>query len=141
MSYESFYIINTGTSLSVEVDFKGYLIVYKKNKDDEIANAQLQLLKRLIENGLKLKMENFLFIDVANQQSRFSVWRKQIEINKCIFFGVEPSEVGLNFNLPSYKNTTFSSILFLKADAPEVLEKNSALKAKLWEQLQLAFNS
>ena len=105
-----------------------------------MAEVQSGLLTKLIENGLKLKSENFFFVDINEQKERFTVLKKSIEIQKCFLFGVQEKEVGINFDIRLYHLTKVAGVDFLKADAPEILEKDKNLKNKLWTQLQISFN-
>jgi hypothetical protein len=137
----SFFVLPTTTNLSAGASYSGYVIFYKKNKDASVAEVQIGLLTKLIENGLKLKSENFLLIDLNEQKERFSVLKKSIGIQKCFLFGVQEREVGINFDVPVYHLTRISGIDFLKADAPEILENDKNLKNKLWIQLQISFKT
>ncbi len=136
---DSFFILNSSGKISTAENYAGFVIFYKKSKDVEIAEIQINLYLKLIENALKLKMENFLFIDVNEHKERFSSLRKSISIQKCFLFGVEESEIGINFKIPMYQLTQFSEIEFLKVDTPELLEQNKNMKNKLWVQLQISF--
>lgn len=135
----SFFVLHTTSNPSAEETYSGYVVFYKKSKDASVAEVQTGLLTKLIENGLKLKSENFLFIDMNEQKIRFSVLKKSFEIQKCFLFGVQEREIGINFDIPVYHLTRIAGIDFLKADAPEILESDKNLKNKLWTQLQISF--
>ncbi len=134
------YVLNTQSDLVVPDKFSGYIVFYKKSKEQHVADVQLGLFQKLIENGLKLSLSNFLLVDIFQYPVRISVLKKNLTFHKCFLFGVKENEVGLNFNLPLYKHIYFSEIDFIKSDAPEVLEQDKNLKNKLWIQLQSAFN-
>lgn len=135
----SFFVLHNSTSISINSNYAGFVIFYKKSKDAAIDEMQSGLYSKLIENALKLKLENFLFIDINEQKERFSVLKKSTEIQKCFLFGVKESEVGINFDIPLYKLITIAAVEFLKVDAPEILEKDKNLKNQLWTQLQISF--
>ena len=71
------------TPISIDSDYTGFVIFYKKSKDATIAEIQSALYSKLIENALKLKLQNFLFIDINEQKVRFSVLKKSTNIQKC----------------------------------------------------------
>lgn len=118
----------------------GYILVYRKHKHPEIEHIQETLLKKLIENGLKLKLSNFLIIDMETSQMRFSSIKDDAKPQKVILMGVSEQEFGLNINLQSYQLTMLSGIHFIKCDSPEKLNDSNALKTALWKQLQQSFN-
>ncbi len=136
-----FYILNSSApDITINEHFQGYVIWYKKNKDTSIAEVQASLFSKLIVNALKLREDNFLLIDIY-QPVRLSELKKSIKMTKCFLFGVKESEIGINFDISSYKLTAVAGIEFLKVDAPEILEQDKGLKNKLWEQLQLSFKT
>jgi hypothetical protein len=135
----SFFVLSSDKNIAVDAQYAGYVIFYRKSKDAVVAEIQTSLYTKLIENALKLKLVNFLFIDINTQKVRFSGIKKALEIRKCFLFGVDEKEVGINFDIPPYHLTALASVEFLKADAPEKLESDKHLKNKLWTQLQTAF--
>jgi hypothetical protein len=135
-----FFILNKPYSFEVNPEFSGFIIFYKKSSVEKDAEIQLNLLNKLIQNALKLSLEQFLLIDLNTQKVRLSDLRKSLVIKKCFLFGVNESEIGTNIVISKYKLNTVAEIQFLKADAPELLEQNKTLKNQLWEQLQIAFN-
>lgn len=134
-----FVLNNSNENIAVNENFAGYIIFFKKNKDDNIASIQLNLLIKLIENALKLSLDNFLFVDLNTQKVRLSELRKLIKVNKSFLFGVNESEIGINIAISNYQLNSIADIEFLKADALEIIEKNTKLKAQLWQQLQISF--
>lgn len=135
----SFFVLNSTAIPFIPESFLGYVIFYKKSNEPAVAEAQMSLMQKLIENGLKLSMDNFLVIDILEQPARITALKKQIQLSKCFLFGVQENEVGLNASIPLYQLVQIASMDILKSDAPELLDKNSALKSKLWKQLQIAF--
>jgi hypothetical protein len=135
----SFYLLTPSGQIAASDQYAGYVIFYKKSVENPIAAIQESLFLKLIENGLKLKMEQFLFVDITNRQERISSLKKSIDIQKCFLFGVKEAEIGINFDIPLYSLITVGETEFLKADTPEVLEQEKQLKNQLWKQLQIAF--
>lgn len=137
---DNFFVLNhVNNEFNVEGDFAGYVIYYRKSTDIKVAEVQLNLLNKLIQNALKLTLSHFLFIDLNTQNIRLSVLRKTLDVNKCFLFGINESEIGINFNIPDYKIKTIAGIEFLKIDIPEKIEQDAKLKTQLWKQLQILF--
>ncbi len=135
-----FFVLNNGNDETVvNEQFAGYVVFYKKSKEEKIAEIQSNLLNKLIQNALKLNLDNFLFIDLNTQKIRLASLRKSIKIEKCFLFGVQEAEIGTNIVIPNYQLILVADIQFLKVDAPEKLEQNKPLKNQLWEQLQISF--
>lgn len=134
-----FYILNNAHTITAKQDFLGNIIFYKKSKQQNVAETQHNLLDKLIQNALKLSLDNFIFIDLNEQQIKLHELRKIAKVEKCFLFGVNESEIGTNIVIPTYQLVTIAAIQFLKIDAPETIEANKNLKSKLWEQLQIAF--
>ncbi|MDB5226106.1 MAG: hypothetical protein JWN78_299 [Bacteroidota bacterium] len=135
----NFFVLKNSGGILVPAEFAGYVVFYKKDKDAAIAEIQRSLLEKMICNGLKLKLENFLFIDISEQPVRLSELKKTLTLKKCFLFGVKENEIGINFDATPYKILNVSNIEFLKVDAPEILEQKKDLKNRLWEQIQLSF--
>lgn len=135
----SFFVLKNTSDITVSPEYSGYVVFYKKDKDPVVVEVQTGLLQKLIANGLKLKLENFLLVDVSEQSVRLSQLKKTLALKKCFLFGVKENEIGINFDISPYKLLKVSNIEFLKVDAPEVLEQKKDLKNRLWEQMQLAF--
>jgi len=134
-----FYILNNAHTITAKQDFSGNIIFYKKSKQQNVAETQHNLLDKLIQNALKLSLDNFIFIDLNEQQIKLHELRKIAKVEKCFLFGVNESEIGTNIVIPNYQLVNVADIQFLKIDAPETIDANKNLKSKLWEQLQIAF--
>ena len=134
-----FYILNNAHTITAKQDFSGNIIFYKKSKQQNVAETQHNLLDKLIQNALKLSLDNFIFIDLNEQQIKLHELRKIAKVENCFLFGVNESEIGTNIVIPNYQLVNVADIQFLKIDAPETIDANKNLKSKLWEQLQIAF--
>jgi len=134
-----FFVLNNTHNITVKHDFSGNVIFYKKSKEQSVVEIQHNLLDKLIQNALKLSLDNFIFVDLNEQKIKLHELRKMATVEKCFLFGVNESEIGTNIVIPKYQLLTIAAIQFLKIDAPEIIESNKNLKSKLWEQLQIAF--
>ena len=134
-----FFVLQNNDNITVKEEFSGFLVFYKKSKDEKTAEIQHNLFAKLIQNGLKLSLDNFLFIDFNDQKVRLTTIRKSFKIEKCFLFGINEAEIGINIVIPNNQFTTVADIEFLKTDSPEKLEENSVLKTKLWNQLKISY--
>lgn len=138
---DNFYVINNQIDfIKVNENFAGYIVFFKKSIDTKVADVQMNLLHKLIQNALKLELDNFLFIDLNTNKVHLTALNKLHNVNKCFLFGVDENEIGTNIAIPYYQLNKIAGIDFLKVDTPEKLEQNKSLKNKLWEQLQISFN-
>jgi hypothetical protein len=67
-------------------------------------------------------------------------WKNIIEVfqpNFCFFWGVSPSQFGVNIN--KYKASVHDSIKMLYVDSMNSVFSNSSLKLQLWEQTKPLF--
>jgi hypothetical protein len=60
-------------------------------------------------------------------------------IQKAVFFGIKPSDLGLNLVIPLYQPTVFSGSTFLFVDKLAVIENSKERRAALWACLQRLF--
>ena len=136
---ENFFVLNRENKTEISDGFLGNVFFYQKSKDELIATTQLSLIEKLIENGLKLELENVLIVDIKEQKIRLNQLQKITKIECCILFGDIESEIGLNFTLKKYHIQSINNVQFLKADIAEILDKNAALKTKFWNELKKLF--
>ena len=136
----TFFVLSENKPIVPDEHYSGYVLFYKKSSDAELATIQEHLFSKLIEQALKLKRNQFLWVDVAKEPTRFSSVVKNVSVQKCLLFGVSEKEIGLNIELPLYQLKKIKNIDFIKSDAPEQLENNKTLKSKLWVQLVILFN-
>ncbi|MFN8284210.1 MAG: hypothetical protein U0U67_13405 [Chitinophagales bacterium] len=137
---EQFYVLNSENSVEIVNEFSGSVFFYARSKNENEAQIQRTLIEKLVQNGLKLELQNVLLIDINEQKIRLNQLQKMTKIERCIFFGDIESQIGLNFTLQKYHIQTVHSVEFLKADLAENLDKNAALKTKFWNELKKVFN-
>lgn len=137
---EQFFILNRENSIEIKDEFLGNVFFYAKSNDVAIAQSQINLIEKLIQNGLKLQLQNVLIIDINAQKIRLNQLQKMTKIEKCIFFGDIESKIGLNFTLNKHQIQNLNQVQFLKSETAEQLEKNAALKTKFWNELKKLFN-
>lgn len=136
----SYFVLSDNKPIVPDEQYSGYVLFYKKSTDAATASIQDNLFLKLIEQALKLNLNQFLWVDIAKNQTRFSTIIKNVSVQKCFLFGVSEKEIGLNIDLPLYQLKKIKDIEFIKSDTPEEMEKNKALKSQLWSQLVISFN-
>lgn len=136
----TFFVLSDNKPIVPDEQYSGYVLFYKKSTDTATASIQDNLFLKLIEQALKLNLNQFLWVDIAKNQTRFSTIVKNVSVQKCFLFGVSEKEIGLNIDLPLYQLKKIKDIEFIKTDSPEDMENNKALKSRLWSQLVISFN-
>ena len=76
-------------------------------------------------------------MEIDNESDRFALLETLEELKHQGF--VLEKEIGINIDIPLYQLVEVGETEFLKADAPEMLEKEKLLKNQLWKQLQISF--
>jgi len=61
------------------------------------------------------------------------------EAKNILLFGVEPLSIGLPINFPPFQLQSFNKRTYLHAPALSQIEKEKALKSKLWTTLKTLF--
>lgn len=136
----TFFVLSDNKPIVPDEQYSGYVLFYKKSTDTATASIQDNLFLKLIEQALKLNLNQFLWVDITKNQTRFSTIIKNVSVQKCFLFGVSEKEIGLNIDLPLYQLKKIKDIEFIKTDSPEDMENNKALKSRLWSQLVISFN-
>ncbi|HQG37869.1 MAG TPA: hypothetical protein PLK15_01955 [Chitinophagales bacterium] len=136
----TFFVLSDNKPIVPDEQYSGYVLFYKKSTNAATASIQDNLFLKLIEQALKLNLNQFLWVDITKNQTRFSTIIKNVSVQKCFLFGVSEKEIGLNIDLPLYQLKKIKDIEFIKTDSPEDMENNKALKSRLWSQLVISFN-
>lgn len=94
-----------------------------------IGAAKLNLLEDclILRGALDTK-----FPSMANLKTAHS-------LQKAVFFGINPVDVGLNLTIPLYQPTVFGGVVFLFVDKLSVVEGSKERRAALWTCLQRLF--
>ncbi|HFA48177.1 MAG TPA: hypothetical protein ENJ95_04075 [Bacteroidetes bacterium] len=73
--------------------------------------------------------QKFIFSDLANTH----------QFQKAIFFGLKPTDAGLNLNIQKYTPLKYNGKTFLFSDLLSEVQNKPALKRPLWEALKVVF--
>jgi DNA polymerase III psi subunit len=120
-----------------EKNAKKTLIVVNNNDAEE-----LDFLSKILK-AIQYEMSEdvILFSLEKNKKINISAFKKNqaLAIDYILLFGVEASQLDLQFKLPSYYPLQVNKITFLSADSLAAISKNKNLKMKLWQTLQQLF--
>jgi hypothetical protein len=91
--------------------------------------AKLNLLEDclILRGSLETKFPSFAQIQNAQV------------VKKAVFFGINPSDLGLNLVIPPYQPIVFSNCTFLFVDKISIIEPSKERRAALWACLQRMF--
>lgn len=96
------------------------------NKPFENLNPEEETLLSKLADAIKLGLSN---IQISNGVDSLH------QSSKAIIFGAD-----ILPEIPLYEITTYKGIQVIKADAPDVLDKNDANKKVLWKALRTMFS-
>ena len=91
--------------------------------------AKLNLLEdcRILRGSHETKFPSFIDIQHAHN------------VQKAVFFGIKPSDLGLNLEMPPYQPIVFNKCVFLFVDKISIIEPSKERRAALWVCLQKIF--
>lgn len=116
---------------------KNLLIVTKKAEEDVELYDLLQKILGAVGHNLKQDTTHLIIKD--NQLFSFTDLSKNRQIDKALFFGINPKTAGLNFNVTPYVPVEFGNRTFLFAHDLTSISGKPALKKQLWGALQGIF--
>ena len=105
-------------------------------------NAELDAFLEKIITAAKLSLKtDCLAINVAENHNfpSFSNVFLGNNIEKAVFFGLKPKDLGLNITPPQYLPFLFNDCTFLFADPLSKIFNSADLKRALWSALQRMF--
>ena len=125
------------------------VVVGENNKHILIAcihenNAELDVFLEKVIASAKLNLKtDCLLIKVQDNEPHlaFSSISAHYPIEKALFFGITPKNLGLNVDCPSYFTFVLNDCTFLFVDPLSKIINNSDSKKALWNCLQRLFLS
>jgi hypothetical protein len=108
---------------------------------DEQSVEQEDYLKKII-GAAKLNLLEDCLILRGSLETKFpSVTNLKTahSIQKAVFFGINPLDIGLNLTIPLYQPTVFNGTIFLFVDKLSIVEGSKERRAALWTCLQRLF--
>jgi hypothetical protein len=110
---------------------------------DEQSVEREDYLKKIM-SAAKLNLLEDCLILRGSQETKFPSFRDMQHAHKvqqAVFFGIKPSDLGLNLEIPPYQPIVFNKCVFLFVDKISVIEPSKERRAALWACLQKIFLS
>jgi len=106
-----------------------FLIIINEKENNQ---KNIEFLKKIL-NAKKITLEEDIFLLPIND-AHLSIFqmKKEKPIEQVIFFGTEPTQLGLNINISNYQKAEINGLTLMKGDAISTIEKNESLKRSLW---------
>ena len=139
---ESYFISPKSVNLKIEEGFKGWYILYILPTSPQDATA-LEMLNKIILNGLNLNCNNFCFIELAPlDRINFTTLKQENQLisSKVILFGLQLKQIGYNFDATLGKIISFEQEKLVELPSLEAMLNDVATKKQAWTSIQLLFN-
>lgn len=121
---------------------KQITVVVNYPQDVFVPESDLQFLTKMLD-ACKLNMADVAIINHATAAVTIEKVKVQLQPKFLILFGVEPDEIHLPINFPSYKEQPYAGTTYLFTPALSQLNQDTdvakGLKKKLWECLKRMF--
>jgi|AntRauTorckE5430_2_1112549.scaffolds.fasta_scaffold01519_6 DNA polymerase III psi subunit len=129
--------VNDVVTCIYEKNAKKTLIVVNDKNAEEL-DFLAKILKAI---QYEISEDVILFPLQKDKRINLSAFNKNLttEIDFILLFGVEASQLDLQFKLPNYYPLKVNNMTFLSADNLASISKNKNLKMKLWQNLQQLF--
>jgi len=121
---------------------KQITVVVNCPQDVFLAEGDLQFLTKMLD-ACKLNMADVAIINHATAAVNIEKVKAQLQPKFLLLFGVEPDEIHLPINFPSFKEQPYAGTTYLFTPALSQLNGDTdvakGLKKKLWECLKRMF--
>jgi DNA polymerase III psi subunit len=110
------------------------------NSMDKTLNEKQTLFLQSILKACKIEASKVNIITTGSPQ--FGDYKQLKSIlggEKCLLFGLEPSDIQLPMNFPSFQIQSYQNQQYIWAPSLEELENDKIQKIKLWNSLQKIF--
>jgi hypothetical protein len=87
-----------------------------------------------------LTTEDVAILNLKNQPAAYTDLQSFFKNKTTLLFGLEPEDIGLPMNFPQFQLQNFDRCTYLHAPALQEIEKDKALKMKLWSSLKTLFS-
>lgn len=102
---------------------------------------QIFLEKVMAAAEIDLAADAFIVRLEEGEQFSFSSLDHAMGFSIALFFGIRPSDAGLNVNAQKYTSVTIAGKTFLFSDTLDVIQAKQDLKRPLWEALKSVFGN
>lgn len=117
-------------------------VVVNCPRDVFVPEADLQFLTKMLD-ACKLNMADVAIVNHATAAVNIERLKVQLQPKYLLLFGVEPDEIHLPINFPSFKEQPYAGTTYLFTPALSQLNQEGdvakGLKKKLWECLKRMF--
>lgn len=121
---------------------KQITVVVNCPQDVFVPEGDLQFLTKMLD-ACKLNMADVAIVNHATAAVNIEKLKAQLQPKFLLLFGVEPDEIHLPINFPSYKEQPYAGTTYLFTPALSQLNGDTdvakGLKKKLWECLKRMF--
>ncbi|HEY8897315.1 MAG TPA: hypothetical protein VIM79_20970 [Niastella sp.] len=121
---------------------KQITVVVNCPQDVFVPEGDLQFLTKMLD-ACKLNMADVAIVNHATAAVNIEKVKAQLQPKFLLLFGVEPDEIHLPINFPSYKEQPYAGTTYLFTPALSQLNGDTdvakGLKKKLWECLKRMF--
>jgi hypothetical protein len=108
---------------------------------DEQSIEREDYLKKIIGAAKLNLLEDCLILrgSLETQFPSFIQIKNAHPVQKVVLFGIKPSDIGLNLEIPPYQPIVFNNCTFLFVDKISIIEPSKERRAALWACLQRMF--
>jgi len=122
--------------LTVAEKSNNLAVVFKNYDDEQMNRNSLDMLKKLIEGGLKL---NFLETLVVQLRGR-EVVKLPDNIKNVFLFGIVPKKISLNINPIRNKMLSIIDKSIIYTDETSIMLNNADKKKAFWTEVTKIYN-
>jgi len=114
------------------------MVVLEAQEDNDLLDGLLSKILAAIKIDLS---KDVCLVKKEDLHTSLNILKviKDLGINKVLSFGLKPKELNLNFSSKFYKPVYSGELSFLFVDSLSILNKDSARKKALWDNLQNLF--
>ena len=119
---------------------KRVLILVQSDETLYLPDDQLSFLQGIL-TACHLTMEDVAILNVKKNPSvTYKSATSELQSEKLILFGIQPHQIELPVNFPTYQIQQYNNQVYLAAPQLSDFHDNKAEKTKLWKCLQQIFN-
>jgi len=117
---------------------KNILVIVSHQSVPFLPDAELSFLTTVLA-ACKLSIADIGILNLFHNQISDVQNFVNAEAKNILLFGVEPLSIGLPINFPAFQLQAFNNRAYLHAPALLQIEKDKALKTRLWTSLKAMF--
>ena len=128
------------TGLRYLGDNQKNIAILVKNKEVPFLNETEFNLLTSILTACKLSIADVAIVNLESDKSNPEEITTVLNSKIVLLFDVTPSEINLPINFPHFQVQQFNKRTYLYAPTFSLIEKDKAVKIKLWQALKTIFN-